>query len=141
MLLLFLVNLAIWQNGLIALRWYRYHGTDPEGHHGKWEKEHDTHAWIAFGVITGLGLINSFIVFLGKDIAWALCTIFLFVAILVKGEEKPVQVVVPLILVASLQVVAIIAAYTWQLYESKRRQGVIRLPEDEAEEDGESAAN
>lgn len=93
MFLLFLINLAIWQNGLIALRWFKYNGTDPHQKPGKWEREHETHAWIAFGVITGLGLIDSFIVFLGKDLAWAAATIFLFVSILVKGE-KPVQVVV-----------------------------------------------
>lgn len=57
------------------------------------EREHETHAWIAFGVITGLGLINAFITFLGQDIAWAGCTIFLFIAILL-GTDKPVQVVV-----------------------------------------------
>lgn len=57
------------------------------------ESEHETHAWIAFGVITGLGLIDAFITFLGQDIAWAGCTIFLFIAILL-GIDKPVQVVV-----------------------------------------------
>jgi hypothetical protein len=57
------------------------------------EREHETHAWIAFGVITGLGLINAFITFLGQDLAWAGCTIFLFIAILL-GTDKPVQVVV-----------------------------------------------
>lgn len=93
MFLLFLINLAIWQNGLVALGWFKYNGSDPHQKPGKWEREHETHAWIAFGVITGLGLIDSFIVFLGKDLAWAAATIFLFVSILVSGE-KPVQVVV-----------------------------------------------
>jgi len=130
MYLLFLVNLAIWQGGLIALRWYKYQGTDPDQRPGKWERDHETHAWIAFGVITGIGLINSFIVFLGKDFAWAACTIFLFVSILVQGE-KPVQVVVPLILVASLQIVGLIAAYVWAMYEARRERGQIRLADDD----------
>jgi hypothetical protein len=93
MFLLFLINLAIWQNGLIALGWFKYNGSDPDQKPGRWEKEHETHAWIAFGVITGLGLIDSFIVFLGKDLAWAGATIFLFISILLHSE-KPVQVVV-----------------------------------------------
>lgn len=131
---------------------YRFDSTP---HHR--ESEHDTHAWIAFGVITGLGLINAFITFLGQDIAWAGCTIFLFIAILL-GTDKPVQVVVsysrctfpdsrprsdlfdamsqmPLILTASLQVVALIASYIWRMYELKK-YGSIRLPEDDEEEDG-----
>lgn len=55
------------------------------------------------------------------------------------GEDKPVQVVVPLILVASLQVVALFAGYMWQLYDS-RRKGAIRLPEDIEEERFEAEA-
>ena len=46
------------------------------------------------------------------------------------GGDKPVQVVVPLILVSSLQVVALIAAYTWKLYEVKK-QGAIRLEDED----------
>lgn len=134
MYLLFLINLAIWQNGLIALRWYRYRGPENGHREGRWEREHETHAWIAFGVITGLGLINAFITFLGQDIAWAGCTIFLFIAILL-GTDKPVQVVMPLILTASLQLVALIASYIWRMYELKK-YGAIRLPEDDDEEDG-----
>jgi len=137
MFLLFLINLAIWQNGLIALGWFKYNGSDPDQKPGRWEKEHETHAWIAFGVITGLGLIDSFIVFLGKDLAWAGATIFLFISILLHSE-KPVQVVVPLILVASLQVVALIASYVWAMYEA-RKSGAIRLPEDDESDDGHSA--
>ncbi|CAD6573627.1 MAG: hypothetical protein CYPHOPRED_005180 [Cyphobasidiales sp. Tagirdzhanova-0007] len=129
MFLLFLLNLAIWQNGLIALNWYKYNGSEPD-RKGKWEKEHDTHAWIAFGVITGLGLIDSFIVFLSQDFAWAASCVFLFVAIILGSVDKPVQVVIPLILVSSLQVVALLASYTWALYDA-RRKGSIRLPADD----------
>lgn len=46
------------------------------------------------------------------------------------GGDKPVQVVVPLILVSSLQVVALLAAYTWQMYEARKR-GAIRLPDED----------
>jgi cell division protein FtsW (lipid II flippase) len=74
-------------------------------------------------------LLDAFIVFLGQDLAWAACTIFIFVAMLL-GGDKPVQVVVPLILVSSLQVVALIASYTWKLYEAKKR-GAIRLEDED----------
>ena len=40
-------------------RWYKYQGTDPDQRPGKWERDHETHAWIAFGVITGIGLISA----------------------------------------------------------------------------------
>lgn len=42
---------------------------------------------------------------------------------------------VPLILTASLQLVALIASYIWRMYELKK-YGAIRLPEDDEEEDG-----
>ena len=57
MFLLFLVNMAIWENGLIALKWYKSMSPD---HRGKWEPEHEEHAWIAFGVITSLGLLSEY---------------------------------------------------------------------------------
>lgn len=50
------------------------------------------------------------------------------------------QVVAPLILTASLQAVALVAGYTWALYEAKKR-GPIRLPEDEEEERVEAEAD
>ena len=55
------------------------------------------------------------------------------------GPDKPPQVVVPLVLVSSLQAVAIFASFTWQLYET-RRKGAIRLPEDVEDERFESEA-
>lgn len=60
MMLLFYLNLAIWQNGLIALDWYKYVGDEQDHHAGRWEREHETHAWIAFGALTGLGLISEY---------------------------------------------------------------------------------
>jgi hypothetical protein len=76
------------QNGLLAFRWYKYVGAQPHSpsRPGRWfgallvaccssrkysrEGEHDKHSWIAFGVITSIGLINAFIVFIGRDGAY-----------------------------------------------------------------------
>lgn len=69
MFLLILWNLDVWQNGLLAFHWFKYVGEDPDVGPGKWEPEHSKHSWIIFGIIVGVGLIDSFIVFLGRDCA------------------------------------------------------------------------
>lgn len=41
-------------------------------------------AWIAFGVMTSVGLIDAFIVFLRCDPIWAAGSIYIFISILLK---------------------------------------------------------
>lgn len=85
MFLVLLLVVDVWQNGLLAFRWFKYIGPEPTSPErpGKWyvcfslsrsstkclirEGEHNVHSWIAFGVVMGVGLINAFIVFIGRD--------------------------------------------------------------------------
>ncbi|GAA95353.1 uncharacterized protein L969DRAFT_58006 [Mixia osmundae IAM 14324] len=134
MFLLVLWNVDIWQNGLLAFHWFKYVGSDPNEGPGKWEKERGKHAWIIFGIVTAVGLINSFIVFIGRDLVWALASIYLYIALLLK-EPKPPQVVISLILVSALQLIAFVASALWYRYKAKQDEGRILLPADDLVED------
>jgi len=131
MFLVILLNVDVWQNGLLAFRWYKYIGEEPfsPDRPGKWEGEHSKHSWIAFGVIMAVGLINAFIVFIGRDVVWAVSSIFLYIALLIKGP-KPAQIFIPLVLLAVLQLVSLIASTLYYRYKANRA-GEIRLPADE----------
>ena len=116
LLLVILWNVDIWQNGLLALNWYdvprpfrshaltvqrfKYIGSDAGVGHGKWEPEHQNHvgsnrrqdlltvqAWIAFGVMTSVGLIDAFIVFLRCDPIWAAGSVYVFLSIILKVRQ------------------------------------------------------
>jgi len=135
MFLVLLLVVDVWQNGLLAFRWFKYIGPEPTSpdRPGKWEGEHNVHSWIAFGVVMGVGLINAFIVFIGRDVVWALSAIFLYIALVIKGP-KPAQVFIPLVLLAVLQLVSLIASALYYKYKANRA-GEIRLRDDEEEGD------
>ncbi|KAK4697953.1 hypothetical protein P7C70_g8125, partial [Phenoliferia sp. Uapishka_3] len=109
MLLVVLFTVDIWHQGLLALGWYKYQGPLPlpEGtHQGKWEGDHAVHAWITFGVILGVALINAGITFAFTDITWGLSSIYILLALAFNPTSKPPQVYITLILSAALIFVA-----------------------------------
>ncbi|KAI5477359.1 hypothetical protein MNV49_006501 [Pseudohyphozyma bogoriensis] len=136
MILSILLNVDVWQNGLLALGWYHYIGEDPNVGHGKWESEHGKHNWIAFGVVLGLALLNGAYVFATTDIPYAASTIYLSVALSSKSKSKPPQVFITIILGAALVFVALISSIGWRMIQDDR-EGAIRLEDEEGgEEDG-----
>ncbi|KAM0755650.1 hypothetical protein T439DRAFT_295646 [Meredithblackwellia eburnea MCA 4105] len=130
MLLCVLFTTDIWHQGLLALHWYRYLGTDPNVGSGHWEPSHPVHSWIAFGVVFGVGLVNAGVVFAFADIAWAASVIFLNIAMVLKTDGKPPQVYVTLILTAALVLVALASSIGYRLLH-KDQEGAIRLTDDE----------
>jgi len=118
------------KNGLLAFNWYKYVGEDPNQGSGRWEPDHHNHAWIVFAIVLIVGIIDATIVFLTRDAIWAIGTVYLFLAIILKGD-KPAQVFIPLILMSVLQLVALLASYLW--HKHGQNQGRIALPEDEDE--------
>jgi len=135
MFLVMLLVVDVWQNGLLAFRWYKYVGPEPisPSRPGRWEGEHSKHSWIAFGVVLAVGLINAFIVFISRDVVWALSAIFIYIALVIKGP-KPAQLFIPIVLLAVLQLVALIASVLYYRYKANRA-GEIRLVSDEEEAD------
>lgn len=86
-----------------------------------------------------VGTLNAFVTFVSKDPVWALASIYLSVAVLIgKGEGGP-RITVPLILVCVLQAVGLAAGFGWTLFKrsERQREGRIRLPQDEPQEEGE----
>lgn len=89
-----LFSVDIWQNGLLALKWYKYVGTDSSVHHGHWEEGHKVHEWGAFGIVLGTALVNAMLVFTYADIVWAASAVYLAVALTSVHHGKPPQVFV-----------------------------------------------
>ncbi|KAM0787221.1 hypothetical protein ACM66B_006459 [Microbotryomycetes sp. NB124-2] len=130
MWLVILWQLDIWQGGLLALHYSR-NLNDSKPH---WEYQHSMHGWIVFGVIIAVSLLSSVIVFLQRDIVWALAAIYVNVANAIQPDGKSPQIFVALVLSCCAIGIAYISAIGWSLIKSDQ-EGAIRLVDGEEEQE------
>ncbi|KAK4053344.1 hypothetical protein OIO90_003956 [Microbotryomycetes sp. JL221] len=130
MFLVILWQLDVWQGGLLALHYSRTL-TDSKPH---WEQQHSLHGWIVFGVIIAVSLLSSVVVFLQRDLVWAVAAIYVNVANAVQPEGKPPQIFIALVLSCCAIGIAYISAIGWQLIKSDQ-EGAIRLVDGEEQEE------
>ncbi|ORY43255.1 hypothetical protein BCR35DRAFT_297473 [Leucosporidium creatinivorum] len=129
MLLIILLEVDIWQGGLLALGYYRH----PTGDKPHWEAKHSMHSWIIFGIVLGVALLQAVQVFYQRDVVWAACSILLYVALCLNSEGKSPPVFIALVLSACLIFVSLVSSIGWALIKSDR-EGAIRLVDGEDED-------
>lgn len=115
MLVVILLQVDIWQNGLLALGYERPSDAGGKPH---WEREHSFHnvrtlvqasevtltllalQWIMFGIILGVAVIQSIVVFAQKDVVWCAASTYLAVALALQPEGKSPQIFIAIVLSA-----------------------------------------
>lgn len=129
-----LFSVDIWQNGLLALGWFKYVGSHGDKvHHPRFDSREV--GWAAFGVVLGTSIVNGMITFAFADFVWAFASVYVAVALALVEHGKPPQVFITLILGAVLVVVSLLASWGWiMIKKDQQRRGEIRLEEDEEED-------
>ncbi|KAK4048900.1 hypothetical protein OIV83_004456 [Microbotryomycetes sp. JL201] len=130
MWLVILWQLDLWQGGLLALHYSR-NLNDSKPH---WEQQHSLHGWIVFGVIVAVSLLSSVIVFLQRDLVWALAAIYVNVANAIQPDGKSPQIFIALVLSCCAIGISYISAIGWSLIKSDQ-EGAIRLVDGEEQEE------
>ncbi|SCV67283.1 BQ2448_5929 [Microbotryum intermedium] len=128
MFLAILLQVDVWQGGLLALGYYRH--TAKSGHSPSWEAEHSTHGWIMFAIIIVVALINAAEVFYLRDFVFAASCIYLVVAETIQSEGKSAQIWIALVLAAVMVGVSFLSSVGWSMIKHDR-EGAIRLADEE----------
>ncbi|SCZ96143.1 BZ3500_MvSof-1268-A1-R1_Chr8-1g10033 [Microbotryum saponariae] len=128
MFLAILLQVDVWQGGLLALRYYRHPAKS--GHHPSWEAAHSTHGWIMFAIIIVVALINAAEVFYLRDFVFAASCIYLVVAETIQSEGKSAQIWIALVLAAVMVGVSLLSSVGWSMLKHDR-EGAIRLADEE----------
>ncbi|SGY97498.1 BQ5605_C035g11408 [Microbotryum silenes-dioicae] len=128
MLLAILLQVDVWQGGLLALRYYRHPAKS--GHRPSWEAAHSTHGWIMFAIIIVVALINAAEVFYLRDFVFAASCNYLVVAETIQSEGKSAQIWIALVLAAVMVGVSLLSSVGWSMIKHDR-EGAIRLADEE----------
>ncbi|GJE93391.1 hypothetical protein PsYK624_095500 [Phanerochaete sordida] len=97
-------------------------------HYGK-------HQWTGLGVMLGVNVISLIIVVLRRDIVWCVAACWIDASIWI-FKPKPFPVFITTVVFTIVLPLALVASALWVKMRGGRREGAIRLPEEEAEERG-----
>jgi len=101
-----------------------------------WSHGDQTHytrgQWPGFGVMLGVNLIGFVVIVIRRDIVWTIGAVWVCAAVW-SQKPKPASVYILTIIFTVLHPLGLIVSYVWGAFDKKRKQGRIRLPEDEGE--------
>jgi len=100
------------------------------------DKTHYTkYQWPGFAVMLGVNLIGLVVICLRRDIVWCVGAVWVCASIW-SAKPKPASIFIITIFFTVLHPIALIIATLWNKLGSRRKEGRIRLPDDDGEQNG-----